>query len=80
MPPLITELQVFYRRLDTEKVESINVPPDNPESTAAIKLQVAKIVKQLRDGKNAEYYYVVLKVRKTTGEDGYRTIVPKTLL
>ena len=78
--PLITELQVFYRRLDNAKVESINVPPTNPESTAAIKMDVAKIVKQIRDGKNAEYYYVVIKVRKSSGGDGYRTIVPKTLL
>lgn len=78
--PLITELQVFYRRLDTEKVESITMPPTNPESTAACKLDVAKMVKQIRDSKNAEYYYVVVKVKKSTGEDGYRTIVPKTLL
>ena len=78
--PLITELQVFYRRLDNEKVESINVPPTDPESTAAIKMDVAKIVKQIRDTKNAEYYYVVVKVRKSGGGDGYRTIVPKTLL
>lgn len=77
--PVITELQVFYRRLDTEKVESIAIPPTSQE-TAVIKLDVARIVKQLRDGKNAEYYYVVVKVQKSDGSNGYRTIVPKTLL
>ena len=77
--PTITELQIFYRRLDNEKVEAVHIAPTSQE-TAVIKMDVAREVKKIKDGKNAEYYYVVVRVRKSDGSDGYRTIVPKTLI
>lgn len=75
----IVELQIFYRRVDNDKVEKISAVPCSQDS-AGVKLDIARVVHQLRTGKNAQYYYVVMKVRKTDGSDGYRTIVPKTLV
>jgi len=76
--PAIIELQVFYRTKNGD-VESINQKPTNQE-TASIKLDVARIVETIKKGGNAEYWYVVVKVRKSDGGFGYRTIVPKTLI
>jgi len=78
MIPII-ELQVFYRVKDGGQVQQINEVP-TAQNTDAIKLQVARIVNKIKQSGVAEYYYMVVKVRKSTGEFGYRTMIPKTLL
>jgi len=76
--PTIIALQVFYRTKDGD-VEKIEQQPTSQE-TAAIKLDVARIVESIKKGGNAEYWYMVVKVRKSDGGFGYRTMIPKTLL
>jgi len=75
--PKIVELQVYYHNTDDEQTHVVKQVPTS-QDTPAIKLQVAKIVTAIRD--RAEYYYMVVKVRKDNGDYGYRTIIPKTLL
>lgn len=75
---IIVELQVFYRDRDGDLFQ-INQAPSGQE-TAQIKLDVRKIVQTIRESGTAEYYYMVVKVRKSDGEFGYRTMIPKTML
>lgn len=76
--PTIIELQVFYRTKE-DTTEVIEQKPTSQE-TAAIKLDVARIVEKIKEGGNAEYWYMVVKVRKSDGTFGYRTMIPKTLI
>ena len=76
--PTIIEIQVFYRDKSGES-KAIHQAPSGQE-ISVIKLDTARIIKQIKQQGNAEYYYVVIKVRKSDGGFGYRTIVPKTLL
>jgi len=75
----IIEIQVFYRTKDSGEIESIEQPPSS-QDTAAIKLDVAKIVEKIKEGNNAEYWYMVVKVKKSDGGFAYRTMIPKTLI
>lgn len=75
--PNIVELQVYYRDKDGE-LQSVKQKPTG-QTANEIKLDVAKIVKPIKESGNAEYYYMVVKVRKSDGSFGYRTIIPKTL-
>lgn len=77
--PTIVEVSVFYRIRETDKLESIDIVPKSQEASV-IKLQVAQVVRQLREEGKAEYYYVTVKAAKDSGGYGYRTIVPKTML
>lgn len=77
--PTITEIQVNYRRKDTDTLETLYDSP-TAQDTGSIKLQVGRMIEQIKNEGKAEYYYVVIKVRKGDGSDGYRTIIPKTLL
>lgn len=74
----IVALQVMYRTKDGE-IETIEQKPTSQE-TAAIKLDVARIVEGIKKGGNAEYWYMVVKVRKSDGSFAYRTMIPKTLI
>lgn len=74
----IVMLQVHYRTLDGD-MEMIEQEPTSQE-TAAIKLDVARIVEEIKKGGKAEYWYMVIKVKKTSGGFAYRTMIPKTLL
>lgn len=76
--PQIVEIQVHWRDKDGD-MHNVKQAPTS-EETAAIKLDVARIVQSIKDTGNAEYYYMVVKVRKSTGGFGYRTMIPKTLL
>ena len=76
--PLITELQVHYRLKD-DSGEVIAFPPAHQE-TVAIKLEIGRVVHELRQRGDVQYYYVVVKVRKSDGTAGFRTIIPKTLI
>jgi len=76
--PTIIALQVFYRTKDGD-VERIEQKPTSQE-IATIKLDVARIVEEIKKGGNAEYWYMVVKVRKSDGSYGYRTMIPKTML
>jgi len=76
--PQVIELQVFYRTKDGD-IESVKQAPSG-EDIPSIKLDVARIVKSIKDSGNAEYYYMVIKVRKSDGSFGYRTMIPKTML
>jgi len=76
--PTIIALQVFYRTKDGD-VEKIEQKPTSQE-TAAIKLDVARIVEEIKKGGTAEYWYMVVKVRKSDGGFGYRTMIPKTMI
>lgn len=75
--PNIVELQVFYRTKDGE-IDSMKQAPTT-QDTPQIKLDVARMVKQIAAQGNAEYWYMVVKVRKSDGGFGYRTMIPKTL-
>lgn len=76
--PNIVEIQVHWR----DKSGDMHVIKERPtgEETAVIKLDVARIVQTVKDSGLAEYYYMVIKVRKSTGGFGYRTMIPKTML
>ena len=73
----IVEIQVFYRDKDGN-LQSVKQKPTG-QTAGEIKLDVAKIVKPIKDARTAEYYYMVVKVRKSDGSFGYRTMIPKTL-
>lgn len=74
----IIEIQVFFRLKDGG-LDVITAPPTS-QDTAAIKLDTSRIVKRVVDQGNAEYWYMVVKVRKSDGSFGYRTMIPKTLI
>lgn len=76
--PNIVSLQVFHRTKDGD-IEIIEQTPSS-QDTAAIKLDVARIVETIKQGGKSEYWYMVVKVRKSDGSFGYRTMIPKTLL
>ena len=77
MIPIIT-LQMFYRT-NAGNVEKIEVEP-TAQDIGHIKLDTARLVRGLVERGDVEYYYLVVKVRKSNGEFGYRTMIPKTLL
>jgi len=74
----VEELQVFYRD-NTGNLHTIKQAPSE-QTIPAIKSDVAAIVQPLKERGNIEYYYLVVKVRKSGGGFGYRTMIPKTLL
>jgi hypothetical protein len=74
----ITEIQVYYRDKQGN-LQSVKQPP-TAQDTDSIKMDVARMVKPIKESKTAEYYYVVVQVLKSDGQPGYRTIIPKTLL
>lgn len=73
----ITEIQVHYR-LKSGDMEKLEQPPSG-QDTGAIKLDVARMVEQIKARGDAEYWYMIVKVRKTDGGFAYRTMIPKTL-
>jgi len=81
--PDITLIQVYYRTWfnspkDKADLDVIESPPTD-QSTAAIKFQVAEIVKKIKPLlQESGSFYVVLKARKNDGSFGYRTVIPKT--
>ena len=75
---MIVEIQVFYRDLQDELHEIKQAPSD--QDSKAIKMDVARIIKPIKESKTADYYYVVLKVKRTDGTIGYRTVIGKTQL
>lgn len=78
--PNIVELQVFYGAHKVGTLGNIKQAPTSQE-TPDIKLQVARMVKEVKSmNTEAEYYYMVVVVRKSNGELGYRTMIPKTII
>lgn len=74
--PNVVGIAVHYRTKDDQS----EVIEENVQSQdiTDIKVQVAKIVRDLRQAGTNLYFYVVLKARKSDGTFGYRTIIPKT--
>lgn len=76
--PIITELQLHHRLKDGDL--EIEIMPPSAQDTGSIKLDVGRMVEDIRKRGKSEYWYLVVKVRKADGSDGYRTMIPKTLL
>lgn len=80
---IIVEIQVHYRipgvAGKSEDVTEVLTQPPSGQDTGSIKLDVGRMVEQIRKEGKAEYWYMVVKVRKTDGKFAYRTMIPKTL-
>ena len=70
----ITAIHIHYRD-KRGKMRLRVIEPTDPESTLAIKKDVAKVVTWLKTI-GAEYYYAVVEIDRD-GTPGYRTIIPK---
>lgn len=77
---MIVEVQVFYGYPNemNRTTESVKEQVEG-QDTPTIKLQVGRIIREIRQtDDDTQYYYVVIKVTKSDGKYGYRTIIGKT--
>ena len=75
MPDLIA-LQLFWR--ENDQIHKRDIVPED-WSRDGMKRSLIPHLRELKTREGIEYYYVVLKARRSDGQLGYRTIIPKTI-
>ena len=75
---IVTALHLWYLDKRDGRRKRIKIRAGKTDSIPRLKTKVAEKLDTIR--KTAEYYYVVVEIRKEDDTPGFRTIVPKTLV